>query len=494
MKKKKKMSKKKKIILIVAIVILLILLIVFASIRQNNVDTDKEIDSLEDMIESLDCKYISRRESEDENYYLDIYLEFKCSTYENGNSQKAFYDLAIEAIAKYLSYQDFRLIDESRELTIAVTCQDGIVYDVLINNLEESDYFNKLMSENNLAQKSNLKEIEVTPSQELNVLINNSWNLDNISFGNKTSTFQGYDIYFDNGYRVREIRHNLFNIVFTKKYTNSVVDDIKVGESFESIKEKLGGGYIEQNSILEYMTKDMYICFTNNEISIYPRIQYPKEEFTKFEDLLEEYNTNKDFVTFMNELTDIWPDYSTYNYNSTYSDIWYPLKGIRIYNDSQSMNGIQIYQEYAGDLKNSNKDLYQVYYKTNQSLIIEQELNRTMIKSEDINITNGEYASNKYVMRSDISGIGQFTNITFYSKDGNNADSELSKDIYANQTYWYDDDNLIYSIQKQGIYVYNATTRQTKTIVTGNDNFEITDFNNDTKILTYDGKNLQITL
>ena len=207
-----------------------------------------------------------------------------------------------------------------------------------------------------------------------------------------------------------------------------------------------------------------------------------------------EYNTNKDFVTFMNKLTDIWPDYSSYNYNSTYSDIWYPLKGIRIYNDSQSMNGIQIYQEYEGDLKNTNKDLYQVYYKTNQSLIIEQELNRTMVKSEDINITNGEYASNKYVMRSDISGIGQFTNITFYSKDGNNADSELSKDIYANQTYWYDDDNLIYSIQKQGIYVYNATTRQTKTIVTGNDNFEITGFNNDTKILTYDGKNIQITL
>ena len=63
-------------------------------------------------------------------------------------------------------------------------------------------------------------------------------------------------------------------MVFTKKYTNSVIDDIKVGDSFDSIKQKLGDNYIEQNSILEYMTKDMYICFTANEISIYPRIQY----------------------------------------------------------------------------------------------------------------------------------------------------------------------------------------------------------------------------
>lgn len=494
MKKKKKFSKKKKIILIITIILLLILLIVFSIIRKNNEAQDNQINSLEDMIESLDCKYISQKESDDNAYFLDIYLEFKCSPYENGNSQKAFYDLAIEAITKYLNYQDIRLIDESRELTIAINCEDGVIYDVLINNLEESDYFNKLMSENNLEQETSLKEIEVTPNQELTVLINNNWNLDNISFGNRTSTFQDYDIYFESGYRVREIRHNLFNMVFTKKYTNSVIDDIKVGDSFDSIKQKLGDNYIEQNSILEYMTKDMYICFTANEISIYPRIQYDASEFKEFEDLLEEYNEEKDFVSFMNKLTDSWSDYSSYKYDSSYSDIWYPLKGVRINNDSQNSNGIQIYQEYEGELKQNHKDLYQVYYKTNQSLIIEQELNRTMVKSEDINITNGEYSSNKYTMRSDISKSGQFNNISFYSKDGSNADSELSKDVIAMQTYWYDDDRLIYSVQGQGIYAYNATTRQTQTIVTGTDDFNITNFDYNSKILTYDNKNINITL
>ena len=210
--------------------------------------------------------------------------------------------------------------------------------------------------------------------------------------------------------------------------------------------------------------------------------------------LLEEYNEEKDFVSFMNKLTDSWSDYSSYKYDSSYSDIWYPLKGVRINNDSQNSNGIQIYQEYEGELKQNHKDLYQVYYKTNQSLIIEQELNRTMVKSEDINITNGEYSSNKYTMRSDISKSGQFNNISFYSKDGSNADSELSKDVIAMQTYWYDDDRLIYSVQGQGIYAYNATTRQTQTIVTGTDDFNITNFDYNSKILTYDNKNINITL
>ena len=73
-------------------------------------------------------------------------------------------------------------------------------------------------------------------------------------------------------------------------------------------------------------------------------------------------------------------------------------------------------------------------------------------------------------------------------------DSELSKNIYASTTYWYDDDNFIYSIDYQGIYIYNATTRETKTIVSGTDKFEVTNFDYVNKILTYDGKDIKIEL
>lgn len=76
--------------------------------------------------------------------------------------------------------------------------------------------------------------------------------------------------------------------------------------------------------------------------------------------------------------------------------------------------------------------------------------------------------------------------------DGENADSELSKNIYASKTYWYDDDNLIYNVNKKGIYMYNATTRETKTLVSGTDNYDITNFDNTNKVLTYDGKDVKI--
>ncbi len=63
------------------------------------------------------------------------------------------------------------------------------------------------------------------------------------------------------------------------------------------------------------MSKDLYVCFTTNEISVYPKITY---NYTMFERLLEQYNEDKDFNSFMNNLTSMWPDYSYYAYDTDY--------------------------------------------------------------------------------------------------------------------------------------------------------------------------------
>lgn len=493
MKKKKKMSKKKKRIIIISLVIVFIIaLIVLGTIKRIN-DTPNSLEDINDireMIEYLECKYISHGDSDEDGYIWDIHLEFKYSPYEGNQSKKDFYDLAIRTIANYLGYSDFRLIDESRDLIIKVNCESGTIYEVFINDLEESEYFNKLMSEVNLEQNSNLKEIDVTVNQELSVLKNNNWNLRNISFGNKTSTFQGYDIYFENGYRVKETNHTLFNIVFTTKYTNPVINDIKAGDSLETVKQKLGDDYEEDGSLVEYMTKDMYICFTETEISIYPRITY---DYTSFEELVKKYNDEKDFVNFMLELTDIWPDYATYDYDSGYSDIWYPLKGIRITNSSDNMDGIQVYQEYSGDLKNNREDLYQVYYKTNQSLILEYEKQRNVDKFAGFMPDDNQSQVIKELY--DMDDQNGKRNVSFISFDDNVPDSELSKDIVASSSYWYDDYNYIYSIYGKGIYVYNVKDLTTKTIVEGNNEYyNVTNFDFNTKILTYDNKNIKIEI
>ena len=492
MKKKKKMNRKKKIILISSIaIILFILLIVILKIRQENkeINNINEATTLKQVIEFCECKYISSKESDAENYKMDIYMEFKYNPYEENQSKQPFYDVTIQAIESFLKYRNIRLIDESRNLVIRVETNSTSITKKYFNDIEESEYFNKLLSEANLEEGETLKETSFNINSELQTLVENGWKEDNINFGNKTSTFRDYDIYFDEGYRVRTIRGQIYNIVFTDKFGKEVINNIKVGDDLENIKYELGDNYIEQGETLEYMGKDLYVFFSNNEISIYPRISY---DYTSFEKILEQYNEDHNFNNFMNKLTNIWPDYSSYYYDTSYCKIYYPLKGVKIDNSTNALNGIQIFQEYQGSLKNEHKDYYQLYYKTNDSLLFEIETHREILENDRINQTNGTYESSKYTMKVDFTEDNRAYNIGFVSTDGENADSELNKNIYANKTYWYDDDNLIYSVNKEGIYMYNATTRETKTIVSGTDEYDITNFDYDNKILTYDGKDVKI--
>lgn len=490
--KKKKMDKKKKIIIsISAVLAFLIILVVILKISQNKpINSKEEAKSLQSIVEFCECKFISSKESEEKGYSLDIYLEFKYSPYEDGKSKQPYYDVTIEGISEFLKYRNIRLIDKSRNLVIRVDTKTNSISKKYFNDIEESEYFSKLLSENTLENKKELKETKFDITSELQTLINNNWSTKNINFGEKTSTFKDYDIYFENGYRVRNINGRLFNIVFTNKFEKEVISNIKVGDSFEKVKKELGNNYIEQSGILEYMGKDLYVCFTANEISVYPRISY---DYTQFEKLLEEYNNNKDFNSFMNKLTSLWPDYSYYKYDTDYCYIMYPLKGVRIYNSSQKTDGIQLYQEYNGSLKDEHKDYYQVYYNTNESLILKAEQDRMMPKCETI-ANDGEFVSEKYSYKTQRNKDGKLYDIIIFSIDGENPDSELNKDIYVDKILWYDDDNLIYSIEKKGIYIYNATTRKIKTIVTGTNDFNITNFDHVNKILTYDGKDVKIEL
>ena len=490
---KKKMNKKKKKIIIITTVIIafFVILIILLKVNQNKpINSADEANSLRSIVEYCECKFISSRESEEKGYSLDIYLEFKYDTYQDGESKQPYYDVTIEGICNFLKYNSIRLIDESRDLIIRVDTNSTSITKKYFNDVEESEYFNKLLSQITLDNRSTLEETDFDVTGELQTLINNEWKTENINFGQRTSTFRNYDIYFDNGYRIRNISGKVFNIVFTNKFQKEVIADIKVGTSFDEIKKKLGDNYIEKNGILEYMGTDLYVCFSSNEISIYPRITY---NYTQFEKLVEKYNEDKDFNSFMNSLTSLWPDYAYYTYDTDYCKISYPLKGVLIDNSTNALNGIQLYQEYTGDFAKEHKNYYQVYYKTNESLIIEQELSRQMTKAE---IPNDEetYLSNKYVEISDVNEDGKKYNIAFFSIDESNPDSELSKNIYASTTYWYDDDNFIYSIDHQGIYIYNATTRETKTIVSGTDEFDITNFDYTNKILTYDEKDVKIEL
>ena len=112
-------------------------------------------------------------------------------------------------------------------------------------------------------------------STELNSLIKGSWYETSTKFGTKESTLENYDIYFEEGIKVRTIQGRIFNIVFTERYSSNIVNDIKVTETQEKIIQKLGEpNYQYQNdsndtNMIGYKGKDFYIFFSNHEVSVY---------------------------------------------------------------------------------------------------------------------------------------------------------------------------------------------------------------------------------
>ena len=57
---------------------------------------------------------------------------------------------------------------------------------------------------------------------------------------------------------------------------------------------------------------------------------------------------------------------------------------------------------------------------------------------------------------------------------------------------WADDLHLIYSINGQGIYIYDAEKRTIEQIVSGKDSYDITNYDRSTNIIEYDGKQAKI--
>ena len=152
-KNKKAMNKRKKKIIIISTVIIafFIILIVVMKLAQSNkkIDSINEANSLQRVVEFCECKFISSKDSDLDGYNMDIYLEFKYDTYQDGESKQAYYDVTIDAITKYLTYRKIRLIDESRNLIIRVDTNTISITKKYFNDLEEAEYFNKLWIEIN---------------------------------------------------------------------------------------------------------------------------------------------------------------------------------------------------------------------------------------------------------------------------------------------------------------------------------------------------------
>lgn len=493
-KKRKVLSKKEKLIIIcVAIVAFLVILAIALTIGKSNDTSDNKVDitdlkhelsSVEEIVTYLESDFISMENSKENGYDLDIYVSFKNHLYDGENSQELYFTNFYEKIAMVTYFKSFRLIDSGKGITIEVKCNSNGISEVRING--ELNYFRKEDS-----KKSAEKAIDVeTLDLEINAsvlqdLINHKWNAKEVDLGSKEGSFYKYDIYFDEGYEIRNIQGKVFNIVFTSGYNGKVVGDYKVGENLERVENDLGNGY-NQDGNLGYKTKDFYVWFSKDEISIYPIY---KTDYTEFEELVKEYESNPDANNFMYKITDIWKDYNLYTSNQNYVEICYANKGVKFEYSVANPVGIQIYGNYTGDLKDELENYSKVYYKLNKNLTGETEVQRLDNKAfyDDNEIEEDPiHYSSKFMLMLSFDGE-KYTDVKIQSLDGQYPNNEFDETISIYTYVWADDYHLIYSVRGEGIYMYDAQNRTTSQLLSGTGEYNITNYDRDTNIIEYDG-------
>lgn len=503
MKNKKINKKSKKILMIVGII--LIVIIIILNIITNNLkkvpDNNKEQETIslngfktiEDVFKYYGCQYIKETKSKDKAFVKDFYVKFKYNTFEGEESNKRYYENVISISSQFVN-GSFRILDESKNLVIEIikVNQKGIVSCTYKIN-GEADYFDKRTSKIELKNHEEVKKttMEIN-SIHLNQIKENKWDRSKVDLGSKDSSFDNYDIYFDEGMEVRTISGKVYNIIFTKKYLNEVVSGIKVGTEFNEIISKLGNptfGF-KDGDYIGYKDSEIYVFFFKDKISIYKYNE--KTDMEEFDELLTKYVNKKiDIKKFMNELTYLWPDYEEYKYNSKYIYINYPIQGIRIEMDSDTPLGIEIYKncnitENISKLIEEGKITSRIKYDLNEETLKEREqkindeyiyISQLLVSGEERqNLISNLYYS--YLFKDN----GIITKVLFISKNEEIPNTEFKEKI--NQGFFINDETFVYSIKNKGIYALNVINKNITEIITGKENFELKGYKDN--LLKYD--------
>ncbi len=238
----------------------------------------------------------------------------------------------------------------------------------------------------------------------------------------------------------------------------------------EEIKNALGNpSFNDYDLIYGYVGEDNYLFFdfTNKEVSVYPKVKVSEDDENKLKEIIEKMNTTYDIKTFASNLTDLWIDYDEYEYSSNYVDLKYTLKGVELRIVSNSLkNGIYISQNYSG---NRNIQSLENVYIIDTDSVFEYEKSRRMSEILSINYDgNFSEEEEKYYLGTKFSirfqgklGTNETGNKgpVFYSRNREYPDSELDRNLLISYYIWYDDYNFVYSVDDDGIYVYNCVTR-----------------------------------
>lgn len=421
----------------------------------------QEYNDLEAIFKKYDCKYISKEETSDA---VKINLRFKYNLYTGTTSNESYFLNMSKVLAEFLKFKDFELVDKEKDIDIKVVCKNTSIIDFVING--DRNYYANHDSDYNV-QKQRAEATRFTiQSKELQSLIDNDWTENKVNWGTKESTCDKYQIYFDEGVKYKVVARSIFNVVFTSKYTGQVAGGLTTKSSPEAVISALGRPtLIEDENLYGYLGEKNYLFFDflNNEISVYPVVNLSDSEVEKLTSLMEKLNEDLDVKSFASELTKSWIDYDEYDFDANYVDLRYTLKGVALNISSSSLqNGLYIYQNYSGN--KSILDLENVYME-GEDFVVQSESERAANEyvsrnfEGDFDEDSEEVKALGKLFKANLTGENN-SGVKFYSITEEYPDSELDRTVEIKDFYWYDDENFVYTVEDDGIYAYNAITRE----------------------------------
>ena len=360
----KKKSHKKIIIIFTLIVLLFLITIILVKYNQKlkqqrlweqNVERVKkytaitDFQNMEEVSAYLNCKFIKQQDSERENIAYDIFMELPVNFENETTENKNFIENLIQFSAYVLKYKNFVILDEKNNTSLVVLCNEEkqIVSTYYINNIE--NYFDIIENKENIGnfKTTQTSQMDIT-SQELEQLIEKNWQLNKIDLGTKESFYRNYDIYFDEGIQIRKVNGKVFNIVFTDKYQNTIVNNLNANSTIDEIKNNLGKPQFENGNLIGYKGDKLYVFFCDNQVSVYRIEKYETEKIAEIIENKSSENSNE--KVFVDEIRNIWKDYDIYIYDENYVKLQYTLKGLCIKYDSTTKKGVIVYNNYSGKL------------------------------------------------------------------------------------------------------------------------------------------------
>ena len=352
--KNKNLYKTIKITLIVLLIVFIVLLMIIGSReidRQNTpiYSTIEEMPDVETLINQMYGKYIKMEDSQNEKYYKDIYVDLKYGLYEGEESKENFYNSLITTVAQKMNYDNVRVIDEEKQIELKIVCdkENGKLIGSYING--DTNFFGHYESQKALANYKKMKITELNiESAEINTLIQNGWDKNKLSIGEPENQVDEYIEYADFGINIYEIDEKVFNLIFDYRYEGTVVNGLKVGDTFDTVTSKLGAPTFgsADDLYIGYKGTDLYVFFNENQISIYP----VDKEVKSISGLIEKYEEDSSIKKLVSGATDIWENYAEYYYNEYVVNLSYPLAGIKFQFGVTENHGIIIYNNFIGKI------------------------------------------------------------------------------------------------------------------------------------------------